>query len=50
MTLVCLRCFNGIPEEWLRRWEGTPRSDGAIGQAFCWSCYGQVRVGEVDTT
>jgi hypothetical protein len=45
-VLVCLRCFNGIPAEWVTRWTGPRHHDGAIGQAFCWVCYGQVRVGE----
>jgi hypothetical protein len=44
--LVCLRCYNGIPVEWLRRWTGPRHVDGAIGDAFCWSCYGRIRVGE----
>jgi hypothetical protein len=49
-VLVCLRCFNGIPAEWVTRWTGPRHHDGAIGQAFCWVCYGQVRVGEADHT
>jgi hypothetical protein len=47
-VMVCLRCFNGIPSEWVRRWVRASRRDGAIGEAFCYVCYGWVRVGEAD--
>jgi hypothetical protein len=43
---VCMRCWNGIPEEWIKkRWRYQP--DHAIGSAWCMSCYGMVRVAEV---
>jgi hypothetical protein len=53
-VLVCLRCFNGIPADWVRPFplETTATTitqrNGAIGIAFCWVCYSRVRVGEAD--
>lgn len=41
---ICLRCGNGVPDEWLRDRFPQPRSDQAIGVAFCMVCHGMVRV------